>query len=151
VAHPRTPAPAGAAGIRDATSADVDAVLALWQRAAAAPAVGESSASLARLLARDPGALLVAEADGELVGAVIAAWNGWRGSFYRLTVTPSTRRRGIATLLVRAGERRLRELGALRLDALVDADDAQAAGLWRALGYVRQADRARFVRNLGRS
>jgi ribosomal protein S18 acetylase RimI-like enzyme len=133
--------------IRDATAADLQAVLALWQRAAAAPAVGESGESLALLLARDPRALLVAEAGGELVGAVIAAWNGWRGSFYRLTVDPNRRRRGIATLLVREGERRLRELGALRVDAIVDSGDEQAGGLWRALGYELQADRARFVRN----
>lgn len=132
---------------RDAGAADLDAVLALWQRAAAAPAIGESAEALQRLLNFRASALLVAEADGELVGAVIAAWNGWRGSFYRLTVAPSSRRRGIATQLVREGERRLRELGALRVDAIVDPEDGQAGGLWRALGYERQADRARFVRN----
>jgi ribosomal protein S18 acetylase RimI-like enzyme len=149
VAQPHTPAvAAGVTRIRAATQADLHAVLALWRRAAALPTVGETTKSLARLIVRDPGALLVAEADGRLIGAVIAAWNGWRGSFYRLAVEPSMRRRGVAKLLVRDGERRLRELGALRVDAVVDWRDEQAAGLWRALGYERQGDRARFVRNI---
>jgi ribosomal protein S18 acetylase RimI-like enzyme len=133
--------------VRDATASDLPAVLVLWRTAAAFPAVGESPESLARLLAFDPGALLVAEQAGELVGAVIAAWNGWRGSFYRLAVTPTMRRRGVATLLVREGERRLGACGALRIDAIVAGEDEPACGLWRALGYERQADRVRFVRD----
>jgi ribosomal protein S18 acetylase RimI-like enzyme len=148
VAQPHTPAAAaGVTRIRGATQSDLHAVLALWRRAAALPTVGETTESLARLIVRDPGALLVAEADGRLIGAVIAAWNGWRGSFYRLTVEPSMRRRGVATLLVRDGERRLRELGALRVDAIVDSGDQVARAAWRALGYERQSSRGRFVRN----
>jgi ribosomal protein S18 acetylase RimI-like enzyme len=133
--------------VREATARDLQAVLALWRRAAAFPVVGESADSLERLLAFDASALLVAEQRGELVGAVIAAFNGWRGSFYRLAVAPSRRRRGVATLLVREGERRLRARGALRVDAIVAGEDEQACGLWRALGYARQPDRVRFVRN----
>lgn len=133
--------------IRAATPADLAAVLALWKRAAAFAAVGESTHSLARLLAFDSGALLVAEHDDELVGALIVAWNGWRGSFYRLAVEPALRRQRVATLLVREGERRLRERGALRADAIVAADDHVAMAAWRGLGYERQAERVRFVRN----
>jgi ribosomal protein S18 acetylase RimI-like enzyme len=43
-----------------------------------------------------PGALLVAEIDGVLAGSLIAAWDGWRGSFYQPAVSPEHRRRGLA-------------------------------------------------------
>jgi ribosomal protein S18 acetylase RimI-like enzyme len=133
--------------LRQGCTSDLDGVLELWVRAEAAPTVTDSTGALRRLLDVDPGALLVAEVDDRIVGAVIAAWNGWRGSFYRLAVDPEHRGRGLATHLVRAGEERLRELGAVRIDALAATHDPVATGFWRACGYQRQSDRARFVRN----
>lgn len=133
--------------IREGTHDDLDAVLALWARAEVVPTVTDSIEPLRRLLDRDPRALLLAHADEELVGSLIAAWNGWRGSFYRLAVAPQERRRGLATLLVREGERLLRERGAIRLDAIVPADEAAATGFWTALGYAHQAAHARFIRD----
>lgn len=55
--------------------------------------------------AESPAALLVAERDGEIVGALIAAWDGWRGNMYRLAVRDGHRRQGIGFAL-RARARR---------------------------------------------
>jgi ribosomal protein S18 acetylase RimI-like enzyme len=77
---------------------------------------------------------------------LIAAWDGWRGSFYRLAVHPDWRRRGVATGLIRAGEDRLQQLGAVRLTAIVAGGESGAAELWRVAGYEQQSDRSRFVR-----
>jgi ribosomal protein S18 acetylase RimI-like enzyme len=134
--------------IRSAGEEDITAVLDLWVAAGSLPSVSDSPEGLAQLLATDPQALLIAELDGVLVGSLIAAWDGWRGSFYRLAVSPEHRRQGLATMLLRAGERRLRERGAVRLTAIVADDEAGAMGFWRAGGYERQPHRARFVRHL---
>lgn len=134
--------------IRDAMSDDLPAVLDLWAVADAQPSVTDTIASLRGLMAVDPQALLVSDVRGEVVGSLIAAWNGWRGSFYRLAVHPDSRRQGLATLLIREGERRLRKRGARRLDAIVAVDDSAAMGFWHAVGYQQQLDRSRFVRNL---
>jgi ribosomal protein S18 acetylase RimI-like enzyme len=124
-------------------------VLDLWAAAGSVPTVGDDSPDgLTRLLGTDPQALLVAEVDGVLVGSLIAAWDGWRGSFYRLAVAPGHRRRGLATELLRAGERQLHERGAVRLTAIVADDEDGAMGFWRAAGYEQQRNRARFVRHL---
>jgi ribosomal protein S18 acetylase RimI-like enzyme len=48
-----------------------------------------------RLLADSPAALLVAEHGGEIVGALIAGWDGWRGNMYRLAVSERHRREGV--------------------------------------------------------
>lgn len=137
-----------APSIRPGSTADVDAVLALWRRAEASPSSTESAADVRGLLARDPEALLLAEADGELVGSLIVGWDGWRGSFYRLAVDPAHRRRGLATALVRKGEERLRALGAHRLNAIVESEEADAVAFWAAAGYELQTARSRFVKNL---
>jgi ribosomal protein S18 acetylase RimI-like enzyme len=133
--------------IRIATKDDIAPVLDLWIAAGSLPSTTDSLDGLARLLADDPQALLVAELDGVLAGSLIAAWDGWRGSFYRLAVSPEHRRKGLATMLLREGERRLRERGAVRLTAIVADDDPTAMRFWQATGYEQQRHRARFVRH----
>ena len=135
--------------VRAATEADIDAVLDVWAEARSAAAQTRDDPEVVeRLLERDPGALLVAEADGEVVGVLIAGWDGWRGNVYRLAVLPAHRRQGIAGQLVEAGHERLRAQGAHRITALVGGEEGAAHRLWRALGYQRDEFVHRFVRNL---
>jgi ribosomal protein S18 acetylase RimI-like enzyme len=134
--------------IRSATEGDVNDVLQLWHEAASIPTVSDTAEALTRLLEVDPEALILAELGGVVVGSVIASWDGWRGSLYRLAVHPEQRRRGIAYALAREGERRLRERGAKRLAVIVVDDDLVAMAFWTAFGLTRQEHRARFVRDL---
>src|SRR5688500_3684489 len=137
------------AAIRTATAADIDAVLGVWAEARSAAAqTRDDPEAVQQLIDRDPGALLVAEAGGEVVGVLIAGWDGWRGNVYRLAVLPPHRRQGIARQLVEAGHERLRAQGARRVTALVGGEEGAAHGLWRALGYQRDEFVHRFVRNL---
>jgi ribosomal protein S18 acetylase RimI-like enzyme len=137
-----------ALNLRQGRLDDVDAVLALLRRAEAGPSSTESADDLRRLLERDPDALLLADAEGEIVGSLVAGWDGWRGTFYRLAVDPAHRHRGLATELVQAGEERLRALGARRLNAIVESEEADAMAFWGSAGYELQTARSRFVKNL---
>jgi len=138
----------GGAAIRSAERADVAAVLALWTHGRSGHAsLPDNAEAVERLLADRPDALLVAEADGAVVGALIAASDGWRGSMYRLTVAAAWRRRGVGRALVQEGERRLRDRGTPRITALVARDDAVARGFWAAVGYADDREIGRFVRN----
>ncbi|HEY4427366.1 MAG TPA: GNAT family N-acetyltransferase [Solirubrobacteraceae bacterium] len=133
--------------LRHGTREDLEAVLELWARADATATVTDSVEALGLLLDADPEALLLAEVDGRVVGSVIAAWNGWRGSFYRLAVDPRHRRRGLGTRLVSFGEQRLRARGAARIDALAATDEPVARRFWETCGYGSQPERTRYVRN----
>ncbi|HEX4186987.1 MAG TPA: GNAT family N-acetyltransferase [Solirubrobacteraceae bacterium] len=134
--------------IRSASSADADGVLELWAAAGVPSGISDTPEGIASLLDDDPHALLLAESREALIGSLIAAWDGWRGSFYRLAVEPDRRREGIATALLREGERRLRDRGALRLTAIVTEDDAPALAFWAAAGYSLQPNRVRLLRHL---
>jgi ribosomal protein S18 acetylase RimI-like enzyme len=136
------------AAVRAAGAEDLPAVLELWRAAGSEPTATDDLASLQRLLDHDPGALLVADAGGAIIGSLVAGFDGWRGSFYRLAVHPGHRRRGLATQLLRAGERRLADLGARRLAAIVVSSEEGALGFWAAAGYERQVARERFVTTL---
>ena len=133
---------------RHATVADIPALLALWRAADAHPTVTDDPASVERLIARDPHGLLLAESGGEVVGSLIAGWNGWRGSLYRLAVHPAAQRRGIATELVRRAIHDLHAQGARRIDAFVVSADDHAVAFWdslTALGLHRDAPKLRYV------
>jgi ribosomal protein S18 acetylase RimI-like enzyme len=135
--------------IRPARRDDVAAVLALWAQARSpAASTPDDVESVTRLLEHDDGALLLAELDGRVVGALIAGWDGWRGNMYRLAVLPAHRRRGVGRRLVEAGHERLRSQGAHRVTALVDDSEEDAVALWRALGYRRDAGLGRYITNL---
>lgn len=135
--------------IRPCRRDEIGLVLDVWVRADAHPTVTDDADSIQLLMTRDPDALLVAESAGRILGTLIAAWDGWRGTFHRLAVVPEWRRQGIARLLVEAGERRLRARGARRLAALIVPSDAPAVAFWESAGYDRQEGRLRFVKNLG--
>jgi ribosomal protein S18 acetylase RimI-like enzyme len=135
--------------IRSANPSDAAALLAMWSAAGVPQGVTDTPEGIAALIGGDPGALLIAESDDRLVGSLIAAWDGWRGSFYRLAVQPDRRREGIGTALLREGERRLRDRGALRLTAMVAGDDVLALAFWESAGFELQPNRVRFLRHLG--
>jgi ribosomal protein S18 acetylase RimI-like enzyme len=134
--------------VRPATADEISAVLGLWREAEADPSFTDDPAGLTRLVAHDPGALLVAEVEGRIVGSLIAGWDGWRGNMYRLAVAPEQRRRGVARALVEAGEERLRELGARRITAGVLSVRESARATWSKVDYNYDPAISRYVKNL---
>ncbi len=132
--------------IRPAVAADIPAVLGLWSESAA-PTTTDDAEGVGALLAHDPGALLVAESSGQIVGTVIAGWDGWRGSIYRIAVAPSQRRAGLGRRLLGEAEDRLRRVGARRMHAIVVGTDEQAAGFWRASDWEHQSAQWRFTQD----
>ena len=133
--------------LRTAAEADVDALLALWREAAeneGRPA--DTRQAVTALLSQDPDAVIVAVRGGELIGSVIAGWDGWRGHLYRLAVHPGWRRRGVGGALVAAAEERLLSFGASRADAMVFAPNKLGQQLWQAHGYQPQQDWRRWVK-----
>jgi ribosomal protein S18 acetylase RimI-like enzyme len=136
--------------IRSCRDGDVQAVLELWRLARSGHAsTVDRLEDVERLLEGSPARLLVAEADGRPVGAVIAAWDGWRGNIYRLAVHPGHRRRGIGAALTRAAEDYLLSCGVRRITALVAFDDEAAGAFWDSAGYPQDAEIGRRVRNIG--
>lgn len=135
--------------VRACRPQEASAILELWQQARSEHAsTPDRLEDVQRLLVETPGSLLVADSDGAILGALIAAWDGWRGNMYRLAVRFEQRRRGIGLALVRTGEENLRRQGARRITALVGYEDEVAAAFWESAGYPQDREIGRRVRNL---
>jgi ribosomal protein S18 acetylase RimI-like enzyme len=137
--------------IRAATADDLDAVLAFWKIAAEGTSISDDRDGVERLVARDPEALILAERAGELVGTVIAGFDGWRCHLYRLAVHPARRRQGIGAALLAAAQERFVRLGGRRADAMVLTRNETAHHAWQAAGYAPQEQWRRWVKPLTES
>jgi ribosomal protein S18 acetylase RimI-like enzyme len=133
--------------IRRAETNEGATLLALWKAADATPSPTDTLEDIERALASDRAHCFVAELGGQVVGSIIAAFDGWRGHIYRLAVHPAFRRKGIARRLVDSAHESFAAWGAKRITALVETDHAWAVSFWNAVGYVHDERMARFLRS----
>ncbi|SIT77580.1 GNAT family acetyltransferase [Microbacterium sp. RU33B] len=122
-------------GIRTFSIGDTEAVVALWHAAGLTRPWNDPHRDIERKLAVQPELFLVAEADGGVVGSVMAGYDGHRGWLYYLAADPDHRGRGIGRALVAEAEARLLALGCPKVQLMVRPDNAAARGFYEALGY----------------
>lgn len=120
--------------IREFRTVDGDALRALWQEAGFG-SLGDDDRSLARLVRRNPGLVLVAADGGRVVGSALGAWDGRRGWIYHVVTAPSHRRRGIATRLIDQIEAALVSLGCPKANVVIRPDADGGIEFWAARGY----------------
>jgi ribosomal protein S18 acetylase RimI-like enzyme len=121
--------------LRQYTTEDCEVVCELWVRAGLELRPSDTKEELEKKLLRDPELFVIAEDDGELIGAAIGAFDGRRGFVYHLAVDPKRQGEGVGRMIMECISTRLRELGAIRLLLLVDEDNTQAQEFYRQIGF----------------
>lgn len=96
--------------LRPGTREDIEAVLVFWRNATAEPSTTDDADGLGALLVRSRGALVLALDNDVIVGSIIAGWDGWRGTLYRLAVLPSR----VRSIVLDLGELRADRSGPVR-------------------------------------
>lgn len=128
--------------IRKMNICDYDAVYALWLscHGMGLNTLDDSRDGIAQFLNRNPDICFVAEADGQIVGVIMAGNDGRRGYIYHTAVHSQYRNRGIGRQLV---ETALQALGACDIHkvALVvfNSNDTGNA-FWEKLGFSARED-----------
>ena len=123
--------------IRPFQPADEAAVVALWEECGLTRPWNDPRKDIARKLAVQPELFLVGTVDGELVGSVMAGYEGHRGWVNYLAVAPRARRRGHARALMQRAEQLLLERGCPKLGLLVRNSNPDAIAFYRRLGYAQ--------------
>jgi ribosomal-protein-alanine N-acetyltransferase len=131
--------------VREATSADVEAIVALEQECLAADAW--SAALVADAVTSGASTCLVAGAPGTVVGHAVASYAGDLADLQRIAVDPPHRRRGIAAALLGEVVTRAARAGADRVLLEVRADNEGALAFYARQGFTEVDRRARYYRD----
>jgi ribosomal protein S18 acetylase RimI-like enzyme len=113
-----------------------EGVKSLWQEAFPQdPPWNKADAAVPAKLAVQPELFLVALAGDQVIGSIMAGYDGHRGWLYAVAVLNSHRRLGVGTALVRDAEERLRSMGCGKINLQVRASNAAVIGFYNQLGY----------------
>jgi len=121
--------------IRPFRTDDEAALVALWSACDLLRPWNDPHRDIRRKLTLRDDLLLVASASGELVGSVMAGYEGHRGWINYLAVAPTHRRRGLGRQLMREAEERLAAVGCPKINLQVRAGNADVLAFHEAIGY----------------
>jgi ribosomal protein S18 acetylase RimI-like enzyme len=118
---------------------DTESVISLWQQTGLTRSWNNPHLDIQRKLSVQPELFFVAVDRDEVVGSVMAGYDGHRGWLYYLASSPQRRGEGIARAVVAAAEEALLELGCPKVQLMVRPDNEDVLGFYDALGYERFA------------
>lgn len=128
--------------IRKMQIADYAAVFALWQSCSGMGLnnLDDSREGIARFLERNPDTCFVAEAESQILGAILTGNDGRRGYIYHTAVSPQHQKQGIGTQLVRAALESLRKSGIHKVALVVFVQNAGGNAFWEKQGFTVRKD-----------
>ena len=123
--------------IRPFRPEDEAGVIALWQRCGLTRPWNDPHKDIARKLEVQRELFLVGLEVGRIIAAVVAGYDGHRGSVNYLAVAPEHRRRGHGRALMRRIEKELTARGCPKVNLMVRAANAEVLAFYEHLGYTR--------------
>lgn len=129
------PAPAAALAIADIADADVEAVIALWQRCGLTRPWNDPASDIALARRNANSTVLVGRANGAILATAMVGHDGHRGWVYYVAVDPASQKQGLGRAIMAAAEQWLRAAGLPKLQLMVRRENAKAGAFYRSIGY----------------
>jgi ribosomal protein S18 acetylase RimI-like enzyme len=123
--------------IRAFTLQDEEAVVSLWSRCGLVRPQNDPHKDIRRKLTVRPDLFLVGVIDHQVVGTVMAGFEGHRGWLNYLAVDPAHQRKGLASALVAAAEALLRESGCPKINLQIRTSNSGVIEFYRSIGYAQ--------------
>ena len=125
--------------IRTYEAADENSVIELWALAFPnEPARNESTSLIKTKLTVQPELFFVAVLDNQVVGTVIAGFDGVRGWVHKVASHPDFRGQGIAARLMARAEDALRALGCKKLNLQVRDGNQLGNEFYTKMGFIEE-------------
>lgn len=128
--------------IRRMEPADYDRIYALWKtiKGFGIRSIDDSREGVERFLKRNPTTSVVAEAQGEIVGAILCGHDGRRGCFYHVCVKEEYRKHGIGKRMAQAAMEALREEHISKVNLIAFRSNEVGNRFWQRMGWTYRED-----------
>ncbi len=126
---------AKAMNIRKFHKSDKDAIIELWQTVFADDPPHNEPSQVIEAKLRVDDLIFVAEANGEIIGASMAGYDGHRGWLYAVAVHPAHRRDGTGAKLVKYSLQALKQLGCIKVNLQIRSTNTGVANFYQSLGF----------------
>ena len=128
--------------IRTMEIEDYPKVYALWMsiRHFGMRSIDDSREGVERFLRRNPGISVVAEAEGEIVGAILCGHDGRRAGLYHVCVREDCRKHGIGKAMVTSCMQRLKEEHVSKVSLVAFRDNEVGNQFWHGEGWCLRED-----------
>ena len=114
---------------------DTEQTIALWQACGLTRPWNDPYKDIERKLQQEPELFIVAQQNAQLVGSVMAGYDGHRGWIYYLSVLPQYQSLGVGKSLVSQAEQRLRDKGCPKIQLMIRQDNSAVQAFYQTLGY----------------
>ena len=121
--------------IRPYQPADEPAVIALWLACGLVRPQNDPHKDIARKMKVNPEWFLVSEVGGQIVGTVMAGYEGHRGWINYLAVASSHQRGGLGRALMASAEQLLCAAGCPKVNLMVRTDNTGVIEFYRRIGF----------------
>lgn len=121
---------------------DYDKVYGLWKKIKgfAMRSIDDSREGVARFIQRNPGISVVAEENGQIVGAILCGHDGRRGCMYHVCVDPDWRRKKIGTRMVVFAMEALKKEKISKISLIAFMENDAGNAFWNRIGWTRRKD-----------
>lgn len=128
--------------IREMKIEDYDKVFALWKtiKGFGIRSVDDSKEGIERFLKWNPGLSVVAEKNGEILGAILCGSDGRRGCLYHVCVHKDYRRQGLGKSMVIWCMEKLKELQINKVSLIAFTQNDIGNAFWKEIGWTKRED-----------
>jgi ribosomal protein S18 acetylase RimI-like enzyme len=95
----------------------------------------EPHLTISKKIAVNDGLFFVAVENAQIVGTIMAGYDGHRGWIYSVSVHPSKRLSGVGSSLVEHAEKSLAKLGCMKIKLQILTANESTAAFYASLGY----------------
>jgi ribosomal protein S18 acetylase RimI-like enzyme len=122
-------------GIVKYDSAYQQALIDLWRECNLVVPQNDPATDIQRKLDFQPKLFLIALLDAQLIGSVMAGYEGHRGWLNYLAISPKHQRQGYGEKLVNKAIEELRKMGCLKLNIQVRKSNISAIEFYKRIGF----------------
>ena len=125
--------------IREFEEKDHSAVIKLWESLFKNdPPWNDPASIIKRKLAFQSELFMVGVDNQRVVATVLGGYDGFRGWVYHLAVEPEKRRVGIARQMMNAIEKKLKDLGCIKINLQIRSSNLDVVAFYEAIGYSKE-------------